>query len=202
VLLATGFLPQVGLQFPWVTLHWIFGLLLMASILFHIVHATFFQSLRNIWISFGDLKEWMQEVRHNLGRGSGPARKPPKYPVDHKLYHHAVTVSGFAAIITGVLMMFRIDTPVWPRNPYLYSDSTWGVIYVLHGIGGVLLVTLTFVHVYFAILPEKRWMTWSMIHGKISRREHLAHHDHERWPGEQTESEETPAAEPASAQGG
>ncbi|HVS16841.1 MAG TPA: cytochrome b/b6 domain-containing protein [Thermoanaerobaculia bacterium] len=204
VLLATGFLPQVGLQFPWVTLHWIFGMLLIASILFHIVHATFFQSLRNIWISMGDVKEWMQEVRHVTGRGEGPKRKPGKYPVDHKLYHHAVTLSGFAAIITGVLMMFRIDTPVWPRNPYLYSDATWGVIYVLHGVGGVLLVTLTFVHVYFAILPEKRWITWSMIHGKIRRSDHLAHHDPERWPGERAGAKgDNPAATaPARAQGG
>ncbi|HVS63939.1 MAG TPA: cytochrome b/b6 domain-containing protein [Thermoanaerobaculia bacterium] len=204
VLLVTGFLPQVGVQFPWLTLHWVFGFLLIASILFHIVHATFFQSLRNIWISFGDLREWLQEVRHSMGRGPGPARKPGKYPVDHKLYHHAVTLSGFVAMITGVLMMFRIDSPIWPRDPYRFSDSTWGVIYVLHGLGGVVLVTLTFAHIYFAILPEKRWITWSMIHGKIPRKNYLAYHDPERWPSEEGPKEEAPAAaaQPAKAQGG
>jgi cytochrome b subunit of formate dehydrogenase len=202
VLLVTGFLPQVGIQFPWLTLHWIFGFVLIASILFHIVHATFFQSLRNIWISFRDLREWLQEVRHTMGRGAGPAKKPGKYPVDHKLYHHAVTLSGFAAIITGVLMMFKIDSPLFPRDPYRYSDEAWGVIYVLHGIGGVLLVTLTFVHVYFAILPEKRWITWSMFHGRISRQDYVAHHDPERWPSESASADAPAAAEPAKAQGG
>ena len=203
VLLITGFLPQVGVQFPWLTLHWVFGFLLIASILFHIVHATFFQSLRNIWISLGDVREWLQEIRHSMGRGEGPARKPGKYPVDHKLYHHAVTLAGFIAMITGVLMMFRIDSPIWPRDPYRFSDSTWGVIYVLHGLGGVVLVTLTFAHIYFAILPEKRWITWSMIHGRITRRDYLAHHDPERWPDERNAvPEATTAAEPAKVQGG
>jgi cytochrome b subunit of formate dehydrogenase len=115
-----------------------------------------------------------------LGGGTPPP-KPGKYPVDHKLYHHAVTVAGFAAMITGVLMLYRIDTPIFARDPYKYTDAAWGWIYVLHGIGGVVLVALTITHVYFAILPEKRWITRSMIKGWITRRELLAHHDPQRW---------------------
>jgi formate dehydrogenase subunit gamma len=80
-----------------------------------------------------------------------------------------------------VLMLYRIDTPIFARNPYLYADSTWGWIYVLHGLGGVLLVGLTITHVYFAILPEKRWITRSMIKGWVTREELLAHHDPARW---------------------
>jgi len=180
-LLLTGFLPKVGIQFgSWLTLHWVFGVVLIASIVFHMVHATFFLRLRDIWIGPRDVKEWFHEMRHLLGRGPAPA-KPGKYPVDHKMYHHAVTVAGFAAMITGVLMMFRIDTPLLARNPYLYSDSTWGWIYILHGLGGVLLVALTITHVYFAILPEKRWITRSMIKGWVTRQEVVAHHDPERW---------------------
>src|ERR1700722_4325107 len=37
-LLITAFLPKVGYQFPWVTYHWIAGLVLTASIVFHIIH--------------------------------------------------------------------------------------------------------------------------------------------------------------------
>jgi cytochrome b subunit of formate dehydrogenase len=121
-------------------------------------------------------------MRYMLG-GSTPPPKPGKYPVDHKMYHHAVTLAGFAAMITGVLMLFRIDTPIFARNPYMYTDSTWGWIYVLHGVGGVLLVGLTITHVYFAILPEKRWITRSMIKGWITRGELQAHHDPKRWDG-------------------
>jgi formate dehydrogenase gamma subunit len=187
VLLLTGFLPKVGIQFgSWLTLHWIFGVVLIASIVFHMIHATFFLRLRDILIFPRDVKEWFQEIRFMLG-GSTPPPKPGKYPVDHKMYHAAVTVAGFAAMITGVLMLFRIDTPLLARNPYLYTDSTWGWIYVLHGVGGVLLVALTITHVYFAILPEKRWITRSMIKGWVTRRELLTHHDPARWSGDASE---------------
>jgi cytochrome b subunit of formate dehydrogenase len=180
-LLLTGFLPKVGVQFgAWLTLHWIFGVVLIASIVFHMIHATFFLRLRDIWIGPRDVRELFQQMRHLLGGAPAPA-KPGKYPVDHKLYHHAVTVAGFAAMITGVLMLFRIDTPLLARNPYLYADSTWGWIYIVHGLGGVLLVALTITHVYFAILPEKRWITRSMIKGWITRRELMTHHDPKRW---------------------
>src|ERR1700739_3272541 len=40
-LLITAFLPKVGVQFNWVLYHWIAGLLLTVSVLFHIVHASF-----------------------------------------------------------------------------------------------------------------------------------------------------------------
>jgi formate dehydrogenase subunit gamma len=197
VLLLTGFLPKVGLQFgSWLTLHWIFGVVLIASIVFHMVHATFFLRLRDIWIGPRDVKEWFQEMRYTLGGGPAPP-KPGKYPVDHKLYHHAVTVAGFAAMITGVLMMFRIDTPLLARNPYMYEDATWGWIYILHGVGGVLLVALTITHVYFAILPEKRWITRSMIKGWVTRRELLANHDPDRWAVTDAEIRDAPTPAPA-----
>src|SRR5580658_1686601 len=41
-LLFTAFLPKVGIRFEWVTVHWAAGAVLTASILFHIVHASFF----------------------------------------------------------------------------------------------------------------------------------------------------------------
>jgi len=44
-LLFTAFLPKVGVQFDWVTYHWIAGTVLTISILFHIIHATFFHGL-------------------------------------------------------------------------------------------------------------------------------------------------------------
>ena len=104
-----------------------------------------------------------------------------KYPVDNKMYHTAVIVAGFAAIVTGLIMMKRIQTPFLTRDPYLFTDQAWGVMYVLHGLAGVLMVTLTLAHVYFAVRPEKFWITKSMIFGWISRRNYLEHHDPQRW---------------------
>lgn len=47
-LLFTSFLPIVGVQFAWVQWHWIAGLVLTASILYHIVHAIFFMDFWSI----------------------------------------------------------------------------------------------------------------------------------------------------------
>jgi thiosulfate reductase cytochrome b subunit len=87
-----------------------------------------------------------------------------------------------AVIATGLLMMYRIDTPLFSRDPYMFAEQTWGWVYVIHGLSAVALVTLVIAHVYFAVLPEKRWLTWSMIYGWISREKYLEHHNPRRWP--------------------
>ena len=64
-------------------------------------------------------------------------------------------VSALAVVPTGLFMMYRVRNPLFDRNPYLFSDATWGVMYVLHGLAGIGLVALTMAHIYFAIRPEK-----------------------------------------------
>ena len=57
VLLFTAFLPVVGVQFAWVTWHWIAGLVLTGSIIFHIVHASFWLDFWSIWVGPKDIPE-------------------------------------------------------------------------------------------------------------------------------------------------
>ncbi len=181
-LLITAFLPIVGVQFGWVTIHWIAGLVLTGSVLYHIIHATFWLDFWSIWLNREDLDDSWHRVRRASGLAAPAPRKAGKYPTDNKLYHTAIVLSGFAAIVTGLFMMTRIRTPFWTRNPYgFFSDAAWGVVYVAHGLMGVLLVTLTLAHVYFAVRPEKFWITQSMLFGWISRRHYLEHHDPQRW---------------------
>jgi formate dehydrogenase subunit gamma len=78
-------------------------------------------------------------------------------------------------------MMVKVDTPFWTRDPYWLSDSTWGVIYVLHGLAALTSITLIMVHVYFAFRPEKLWLTRSMVLGWITRSEYAEQHDPARW---------------------
>lgn len=181
-LLVTAFVPVMGYEFDWVAIHWMAGLLLLATVVFHVVHAVGWQDLWSMWVGPDDVRQGVDEVRHALSsvEGGEPARTG-KYPVDHKLYHHAAAAASLVAVATGLLMMVRIDTPLWARNPYLLSDGTWGVVYVLHGVGGVALIGLVAAHIYFAIRPEKRWLTWSMVRGWITRDQYLAHFDPERW---------------------
>lgn len=180
-LLFTAFLPKVGVQFDWVTYHWIAGAVLTVSIVFHIIHATFFMDFWSIWPDRADLEDAWNRFQRFLGKSAALPRKFAKYPLDNKLYHAAVMVTGLSVAITGIFMMSRVRTIFFPRNPYLFGDMTWGMMYVLHGLAGVGLITLVIVHVYFAIRPEKLPITASMIVGTMDRDFYLKEHDPARW---------------------
>src|SRR6185369_17269465 len=98
-----------------------------------------------------------------------------KYSVAQKLMHHAFALIVLTALATGGAMLARIDTPWWKRNPYLLGDSTWGIIYVLHGLAALFLITMVMLHVYFALRPEKRLFLRAMLRGWITRREFVEH---------------------------
>jgi cytochrome b subunit of formate dehydrogenase len=180
VLLFTAFLPIVGVQFAWVTWHWVAGLVLTASIVFHIIHATFWMDFWSIWVGPKDIPELKAEVMRELGHEvDGP--KPGKYPLGNRLYHLVIVLSALVVVASGLIMMVRVRTPFFTRNPYLLDDAKWGFTYVAHGLAGVALVGLVIAHVYFAVRPEKWWITKSMILGWITRRQYLEHHDPQRW---------------------
>jgi len=180
VLLFTAFLPVAGVKFPWVTWHWIAGLVLTGSIVFHIIHASVWLDFWSIWVGPKDVPELKAEIMRELGRDV-PGPKSGKYPLGNRLYHSAIVVTALGAVTSGVLMMSRVKTPFLTRNPYLLGDATWGVTYVAHGLAGVALVGLVIAHVYFAVRPEKWWITKAMILGWITRRQYLEHHEPERW---------------------
>src|SRR4029453_15289397 len=176
VLLFTPFLPIVGVKFAWVQWHWIAGLVLTASIVFHIIHATFFLDFWSIWAGPKDIPEFKAEILRGFGHDvAGP--KPGKYPLGNRLYHLAIVVTGFAVTITGIFMLKSVRTPFLVRDPYFIADSWRGFTYVTHGLGGVGLVGLVIAHVYFAVRPEKWWITKGMILGWITRRQYLEHPD-------------------------
>jgi cytochrome b subunit of formate dehydrogenase len=180
VLLFTAFLPIVGIRFPWVQWHWIAGLVLTASIVYHIVHATFWLDFWSIWVGPKDLPELKAEIMREFGHDV-PGPKPGKYPLGNRLYHTVIVLTAIGVTITGLLMMKRVQTPLFTRDPYIFGDATWGFTYVLHGLSGVALVGLVIAHVYFAVRPEKWWITKSMIFGWITRRQYLEHHEPSRW---------------------
>lgn len=180
-LLVTAFLPKAGVQFNWVLYHWIAGVVLTVSILFHIVHSTFFLDFWSIWPDRTDVRDAMNRMRRFFGKDAPLPEKFAKYPLENKLYHGAVMLAGLAVIVTGLFMMKRVQTGIFVRNPYLFSDMTWGLMYVLHGLCGVGFIALTLVHVYMGVRPEKFPITKSMIFGWMSRDFYLEEHDTDRW---------------------
>jgi formate dehydrogenase subunit gamma len=181
VLMGTAFLPIVGIQFQWVDIHWITGVVLTVLVVFHIVRAIVWQDWRNMMIWTNDIRDVWCAMRHALsGRGVPPAL-PGKYDALQKLYHLAMAVLVLAVVVSGLLMLLKIDTPLWRRNPYWFSNETWGIIYVIHDLAAMAMVTLVMIHIYFALRPDEWYLTRSMFRGWISRREHSEHHDAERW---------------------
>jgi cytochrome b subunit of formate dehydrogenase len=180
-LLFTAFLPKVGVTFPWVTLHWIAGTILTASVVFHIIHASFWLDFWAIWPDQIDMVDAIRRLRRFFGQPVPAPRRFAKYPLENKGFHGGVIAAGLSVIATGVFMMFRVRTIFFTRNPYLFSDVTWGWMYVLHGLAGVGLIALVMIHVYFGIRPEKRPITKSMIFGWMSRDFVLKEHDPSRW---------------------
>ena len=181
-LLITAFLPKVGIKFDWVTYHWIAGIVLSASIIFHIVHASFWLDFWSIWPDKIDLRDAKRRMLRALGKDALPPDRFAKYPLENKFYHFVILCSGLAVMITGLFMMKRVNTfGIFTRNPYVFGDMTWGLMYVLHGLAGVGLIALIMVHVYFGVRPEKLPITKSMVFGYMSREFYLEEHDPQRW---------------------
>lgn len=180
-LLLTAFLPKVGVEFNWVFYHWIAGLVLTAAVLFHIFHAIFVMDFWSIWPDRIDVRDATRRVLRFFGKPAPSAERFAKYPLENKLYHCAILLAGLAVVVTGLFMMKRVPTIFAPRNPYLFSDMTWGLVYVFHGLAGVGLIALVIIHVYMGLRPEKFPITKSMLLGWMSRDFYIEEHDPKRW---------------------
>lgn len=168
VLLGTGLLPVVGIQFAWVEIHWIAGIALTVLVLFHIVRSLIWQHFKTIWVQANDVGEL-------TGKTS-----PGKYTLAQKLMHLAFTLALLTAVVTGIIMLTKVETPFLQRDPYLFTEQTWGIIHVLHDLSSLLTLTLVIIHVYFGLLPEKRMYLRAMVKGWITREELKEHHDGDR----------------------
>ena len=61
-LLFTAFLPKVGVEFDWVTIHWSAGAVLTVAVVYHIIHASFWQDFWSIWPDRADLVDAWQRL--------------------------------------------------------------------------------------------------------------------------------------------
>jgi cytochrome b subunit of formate dehydrogenase len=164
LLLATSLLPILGVRFAWYGVHWVAGIVLTLIILLHIVRALFWQRPGSMLLTAADFS----------ARGAG------KYTLAQKLMHLGWTLAVLVAIVTGLLLLRKAGVSFMTRDHYAYSPGTWGFVTLLHDLSALLSVFLVLVHVYFAILPEKRAYLRAMVSGFITRRDLAAEHDVER----------------------
>jgi formate dehydrogenase subunit gamma len=153
-LMATGLLPHGGVRFNWVPIHWVTGLTLVALVIFHILRSLLWQRLATIF-----------------SPAAAASTVPGKYSIAQKLMHLAMTLMMLSAVVTGLLMLKKIRTPLFVRDPYYLGADTWGVVYAIHGLAATAAVTLVMVHVYFALIPENRAYLRAMIRGWMTREE-------------------------------
>ena len=176
ILGGTAFLPIVGIKFDWVLAHWISGLVLAAAVLFHLWRVFGVHGLSEMLPRRADFNLIGREIflLNVADRASG------KFDVFQKLYHWMVSLVVLALLVTGGVMLAKIDTPFWARDPSILSDWNWGVVYVIHGSTSLILLFLFILHLYFAFLPDHRKLLWSMVFGVGPARAHQPHSEGEQ----------------------
>ena len=172
-LLITGIFPIVGLNFAWLELHWIAGIILTILIIWHILRS-FTQDFRSMVLNSQDIKEALNK---NLKSG--------KYTPAQKSMHMIVSILTLLVIGSGIIMFLQIDTPWWGRTNAL-SETTLGIIFFIHGISTLALIGVICLHIYFGLRPEKLFYTRSMIKGWISKEEMHTQHDPQRWKADES----------------
>ena len=161
VCVFTAFLPIVGVDFEWVDIHWIAGFVLTASIVFHLWRVFMVLGLSDMALHRRDLTD--------LKGISDPAFEPipgRKYDLGQELYHWGIAVVVLATVVSGILMTLKLDTPMWDRDPGLFSGQAWGLIYAGHGLAALALIFMFLLHLYFSLLPEHRDLLRAMIRSK------------------------------------
>jgi hypothetical protein len=182
---------MLGLQFPWITIHWIAGIVLAVYVVYHVVDTIARASWGEMWIGMREVGEAIARTKNFFGRTEDPTKRPGKWGTENKIFHHMTAVAGLAVVVTGILMMVRVDTWFWVADPYRlgFTDATWGLVFVIHGVTAVGFIGLLMAHLYFAARPDKLWITKSIFRGWITREEYLSHHNPERWPATPPPSE-------------
>jgi formate dehydrogenase subunit gamma len=189
-LLITAFVPMLGLDFPWLTIHWVSGVIFGLYLVYHIVDTAVRLSWGKMWIGIRETGEAFSRTADFFKRTESAEKRPGKWGMENKIFHHATAVAGLAVLATGILMMGRVDTWFWAADPYRWNitDANWGWIFVIHGASALAFVGLLIAHIYFAVRPDKFYLTLSMIRGWIPRHEYLTHFSRERWPVSKNES--------------
>ncbi|MGI9437727.1 MAG: cytochrome b/b6 domain-containing protein [Geminicoccaceae bacterium] len=175
LLTGTAFLPIIGVRFDWLPIHWISGIVLTVLVLFHLFRVALVHGYREMMPGIEDFREMAADIR---GRESD--LQSAKYDAYQKGYHWSSAIIVLALTVTGLLMLVKIDTPFWRRDPSLLSDPQWGIVYVIHGLAALILLFLIIVHIYFSILPEHRAVLSSMIAGRGPLHARGESHDRQR----------------------
>lgn len=226
LLMLSGFIlmnPDLTVQPPlgisWVDIHIIFSIVFIAYVIFHIGHVAYKGTWMAMWIGVTEIKDIWARGMHLIGQREGYPRQL-KYPSAQKFLHLGVTVASIGVILSGLVMIRRIEVPfLWDATREFsflgitfnqgISEAGWGLVtwsFVLHDLFAILMVGLVLGHVYFALRPEEWGITKSMFTGSVSADTYAKKYSPTSWNigavaqadgGDDTVTGEEPIDEPA-----
>ena len=91
ILLVTAFLPILGVKFNWVPIHWVAGVLLIISVIFHLYRSFFVHGLSEMLPRIEDFQSF-------FGKNSS---EEEKYDLGQKMYHWSIACSMMTLLVTG-----------------------------------------------------------------------------------------------------
>lgn len=187
LLMLSGFVmmnPNIALRpiagISWVDIHIVFSLVLIGYVVFHLGHVASKGNWREMWVGRREFEDLWLRFQNLIGR-TERYPKQFKYPSAQKLLHLGVTAATFGVLLTGFVLLRRVDVPVlWSSTrEFTFLGIHFGLgldqgglglvewSFVLHDLFAIGMVGLVLGHVYFALRPEEWGVTRSMITGTV-----------------------------------
>lgn len=201
LLMLSGFLimnadvtVRTFLGVSWLVVHEVSAIVLIGYVIFHLGHVAWKGTWTEMWFGRRDAEDLWVRGKNLVGLADEYPRQF-KYPSAQKLLHQGVTLATLGLIVTGLVLLRRVQTPLWDTTrefSFLGIEfgiggtglSSMGLVpwsFVIHDFLAVVLLALVMGHVYFAIRPNEWAITRSMVTGTVSARAYAEKYSPTSW---------------------
>jgi len=188
LLMLSGFLimnssvtVKTVLGASWLLIHEVSAIVLIGYVLFHVGHVASKGTWGEMWFGRADAADLWVRLKNFVG-ATQEYPKQFKYPSAQKLLHWSVTGATLGLVLTGLVLLRRVQTPLWDAaREFSFLGVTFGLggatagemglvpwSFVLHDFLAVATLALVMGHVYFALRPREWAITRSMVTGTVS----------------------------------
>lgn len=201
LLMLSGFLimnadvtVRTVLGASWLLVHEVSAIVLIGYVVFHLGHVASKGTWDEMWFGRRDAEDLWVRFKNLVG-ATEEYPKQFKYPSAQKLLHWAVTGATLGLIVTGLVLLRRVQTPLWDAARefsvlgirFDIGGATVGEMglvpwsFVLHDFLAVATLALVMGHVYFALRPREWAITRSMVTGTVSARAYAEKYSPKSW---------------------
>jgi cytochrome b subunit of formate dehydrogenase len=177
----------------WLNVHIISSVVLIGYVVFHLAHVAYKGTWSKMWFGLAEAKDLWLRFK-NLVNLTEEYPRQFEYPSAQKLLHWSVTGATIGIILTGFVLLRRIELqPLWSSAREfsflgvqfgLGTVETPGLVawsFVFHDFLAVGMLALVMGHVYFALRPNEWEITKSMITGKVTAEEYAEKYAPNSW---------------------